>query len=134
GSEGGSRYMGQWFQRNVDINRLRNYKYDDGTILHWNHRTNKITGDPGQFTHNIPAYWNNPYFNAYENTNADNRDRLFGDIGLRYQVLDNLSVGGNIRADLYTQNIEERTAFGGTGTPSYAVGKYQGKEMNYEFL
>lgn len=134
GSEGGSRYMGQWFQRSVDINRLRNYKYSDGTILHWNHRNNKITGDPGQFTHNIPAYWNNPFFNAYENTNADNRDRLFGDIGLNYKILDDLSVGGHIRTDLYTQNIEERTAFGGTGTPSYSVGKYQGKEMNYEFL
>ncbi len=134
GSEGGSRYMGQWFQRSVDMNRLKDYKYADGTVLHWNHRLNKITGDPGQFTHNIPAYWNNPYFIAYENTNADNRDRLFGNFGLTYEVIEDLTLSGNIRTDTYTQNIEERTAFGGTGTPSYFVGKYQGREMNYEFL
>lgn len=134
GSEGGSRYFGQWFQRSLDMNRLENYKYADGTILHWNHRLRKITGDPGQFTNNIPAYWNNPYFNAYENTNYDSRDRLFGDVGLRYKVLPVLTLSGHIRADMYTQNIEERTAFGGTGTPSYSVGKYQGKDMNYEFL
>ena len=134
GSEGGSRYFGQWFQRSLDINRLRDYKYPDGTILHWNHRLNKISGDPGQFSHNIPAYWNNPFFNAYENTNNDSRDRFFGDIGLAYEVMPSLTLSGHIRSDLYTQNIEERTAFGGTGTPSYSVGKYQGKEMNYEFL
>lgn len=134
GSEGGSRYFGQWFQRSLDMNRLKNYKYADGTILHWNHRLNKITGDPGEFKHNGPAYWNNPYFNAYENLNNDSRDRLFGDIGLNYKLLPELTLSGHIRGDMYTQNIEERTAFGGTGTPSYAVGKYQGRDMNYELL
>ena len=134
GSEGGSRYFGQWFQRSLDMNKLKDYQYSDGTYLHWNHRLNKITGDPGQFTNNIPAYWNNPYFNAYENLNNDNRDRLFGDIGLSYKLLPSLTVSGHVRADMYTQNVEERTAEGGTGTSDYSVGKYQRKDMNYEFL
>jgi TonB-linked SusC/RagA family outer membrane protein len=132
GSEVGSRYVGQWFQRNVDMNRLKDYKYEDGSILHWNLDTEDIE-DPGAFEP-VPAYWNNPFFNAYENTNNDSRDRIFGDIGLTYEVISQLTLSGHIRSDMYTQNIEERTAFGGTGTPSYSVGKYQGKEMNYEFL
>jgi len=35
---------------------------------------------------------------------------------------------------MFTQNIESRTAFGGKRLPAYSVGKFQNKEMNYEFL
>lgn len=132
GSEDGSRYLGQWFQRNVDMNRLKNYKYDDGTILHWNLRRPSTT--TGEITNFSALYWSNPYFLAHENPTNDNRDRFFGDIGLSYQVLPDLKLSGFIRSDMYTQNIESRAAFGGTGLPGYRVGKYQNREMNYEFL
>src|SRR5690554_2833426 len=33
GSEVGANYLIQWFQRNLDMNRLRDYQYDDGTFL-----------------------------------------------------------------------------------------------------
>src|SRR5690606_5061492 len=35
GSEYGARYMVQWFQRNVDMKRMKNYVYPDGTFLNW---------------------------------------------------------------------------------------------------
>lgn len=132
GSEYGARYLIQWFQRNVDMKRMKNYVYPDGTFLNWNlNRPNTTTG---LITNWKPLYWDNPYFDAYENLNNDNRDRFFGDIGLTYQVLPGLKLSGFLRADMYTQNIEERTAFGGRRIPAYSVGKYQNKEMNYEFL
>ncbi|RYD81199.1 MAG: TonB-dependent receptor, partial [Sphingobacteriales bacterium] len=64
----------------------------------------------------------------------DNRDRVFGDVGLSYQLLPELKISGFARADMYTQNIEEITAFGGRRVPSYSVGKYQGRELNYELM
>lgn len=132
GAEAGSRYMGQWFQRNMDMNRLKDYKYPDGTFLHWNlSSTRNAQGGVNSFN---PLYFSNPYFIAYENPSNDNRDRLFGDVGVSYQVMPELTLNANIRTDLYVQNIENRRAFGGTGTPFYSVGKYQNKEMNYEFL
>lgn len=131
GAEAGSRYFGQWFQRNLDIERLKDYKYDDGTILHWN-LTGLRTGNDAR--HFDPLYFNNPYFNAYENTANDSRDRLFGDMGVTYDVMPELSLSAFIRSDFFTQNIEGRTAFGGTGTPGYSTGKYQNREINYEFL
>jgi TonB-linked SusC/RagA family outer membrane protein len=131
GSEVGSRYVGQWFQRNVDMKRLKDYKYDDGTIVQWNlSRPNTTTGVIGF----KPLYWSNPYFLAYENPTTDRRDRMFGDVGLTYQALPALKLSGFIRSDMFTQNIEAREAFGGTGLPSYSTGKYQNREMNYEFL
>lgn len=132
GSEVGANYLVQWFQRNVDMNRLRDYRYDDGTFLHWNLR--RPDSETGELTRFDPLYWNNPYFNAFENLNNDSRDRFFGDVGLQWEAFEGFTLSGFIRSDMYTQNIEERTAFGGKDTPGYYVGKFQNKEMNYELL
>lgn len=132
GSEYGARYMVQWFQRNVDMKRMKNYKYPDGTFLNWN--LNRPSTTTGEITNFKPLYWNNPYFEVYENPTTDSRDRIFGDVGLSYQVLAGLKLSGFARADMYTQNIEEKTAFAGRRIPAYTVGKYQNRELNYEFL
>lgn len=133
GSEWGSRYIVQWFQRNIDMKRMRNYKYADGTNLHWNINP-PATGGNGVVTDFEPQYWDNPYFDAYENTSNDGRDRFFGDVGLTYNLLPGLKLSGFVRGDMYTQNIETRIAFGSRRVPSYTSAKYQNKEMNYEFL
>lgn len=132
GSEDGSRYMGQWFQRNLDMKRLKDYRYDDGTFLHWN--LGRPNATSGEVTSYKPLYWNNPYFEAYENTTNDSRERVFGDIGLTYSILPELKLSGFIRNDMYIQNIESRRAFGGKGVPGYSVGKYQNRETNYELM
>ena len=132
GSEYGARYMVQWFQRNVDINRLKEYRYPDGIIKQWNLRRPSAT--TGEITNFASRYWDNPYFEAYENLNNDNRDRFFGDVGLTYEVVRGLKLSGFVRGDMFTQNIEERQAFGGRRVPSFSSGKFQNREMNYEFL
>jgi TonB-linked SusC/RagA family outer membrane protein len=120
----------QWFQRNIDINRLRNYKYADGTIMNWNVNPNSA----GIITNNKPSDWNNPFFDAYEVLNNDRRDRVFGDVNLSYQVLPDLKLSGFVRSDFYTQNIQHKEAFGGRLNEGYSISKYQNKESNYEFL
>lgn len=132
GSEYGARYMTQWFQRNVDMSRLKNYKYPDGTFLNWN--LNRPSTTTGEITNFNPLYWNNPYFEVYENASNDSRDRFFGDVGLTYQVMTGLKVSAFARGDMYTQNLEEKTATGGRRTAAYSVGKYQNREINYEFM
>lgn len=130
----------QWFQRNIDINRLRNYQYADGTILNWNVNPNTTQE---LMLNNTPSDWNNPFFDAFENVNKDNRDRVFGDVGLTYKVLPALKLSGFIRKDMFTQNTNRRLAVGGRnesgagtfmGNSGYSVGKYQNDETNYEFL
>jgi TonB-linked SusC/RagA family outer membrane protein len=132
GSEWGARYMLQWFQRNIDMNRLKDYKYADGSFKQWNLNTPNAT--TGKITNFKALYWDNPYFDSYENLSNDNRDRFFGDVGIHYQLLPELKLSGFVRGDMFTQNIEERIAFGGRRVPAYSTGKYQNKEMNFEFL
>ncbi|HEY4205739.1 MAG TPA: SusC/RagA family TonB-linked outer membrane protein, partial [Puia sp.] len=127
----GSRNMYQWFERNLDMQKMKQYKYSDGTFYQWN------VNDPnseGVYDDPTPIDWNNPYFDAYENPAHDSRDRFFGDIGLRWTVLPGLSLSGFVRQDGFTQNLDGRNAPGGRGTPDFWLGKYQSKEMNYEFL
>lgn len=132
GSEDGSRYLGQWFQRSMDMNRLKDYQYEDGTFLNWNLR--RPSSSTGEITNYNPLYWANPYFLAYENYSDDNRDRFFGDVGISYQIMPELKLSAFVRSDMYTQNINSRASFGGTGNPGYSIGKYQNTEMNYEIL
>lgn len=127
----GSRNMYQWFERNLDMQKMKQYKYPDGTFYQWN------VNDPnseGIYDDPTPIDWNNPYFDAYENPAHDWRDRFFGDVGLRWTILPGLSVSGFVRQDGFTQNLDGRNAPEGRGTPSFWIGKYQSKEMNYEFL
>jgi TonB-linked SusC/RagA family outer membrane protein len=121
----------QWFQRNIDMNRLKNFRYADGTIMNWNVNPNTTTGI---ITNNKPSDWNNPYFDAYANSNDDGRNRLFGDINVSYQLAQGLRLSAFARADMYTQNISNKVALGGRLDEGYSVGKYEGKEYNYEFL
>ncbi|MGN6420336.1 MAG: SusC/RagA family TonB-linked outer membrane protein [Pseudobacter sp.] len=127
----GSRNMYQWFQRNLDMNRLRQYKYADGTYYQWN------VNDPnseGVYEDMTPIDWNNPFFDAYENPSHDSRERFFGDVGITYTILPGLTVNGFIRRDGFTQNLDGRNAVGGRGVPSFWIGKYENKEMNYELI
>jgi TonB-linked SusC/RagA family outer membrane protein len=120
----------QWFQRNLDMERLKNFRYADGTIMNWN--VNPTSA--GIITNNRPSDWNNPYFDAYANSNDDDRDRLYGDLNLSYQLLPGLKLSGFLRTDMYTQNVSHKEALGSRLDEGYAVAKYQSKEFNYEFL
>lgn len=124
----GATYFRQWFQRNVEMDQLKDYKYGDGTIKHWN------IDDDDYLTGSMPTpnYWSNPYFLTYESPTLDSRNRFFGDVGVEIKPLQGLSISGFIRGDIYVQNIEDKTADGGVETPGYNVTKYENQEMNYE--
>lgn len=120
----------QWFQRNLDVNTLRNYRYADGTILNWNVNPNAA----GVITTNKPSDWNNPFFDAYEVLNNDDRNRLFGDVNLSYQLLPELKISGFVRSDMFSQNITHKEPLGGRNLDNYAITKADGIDNNYEFL
>lgn len=115
----------QWFQRQLDMDRLADYKNSDGTFRSWNIRSP---------TNPRPLYWDSPYFVVNENYSTDSRSRYYGNIGLNYQLSDNFLIKGAIRRDDYTQRIEERTATGGLELDAYREFVAQGREDNYELL
>ncbi|WP_353717913.1 SusC/RagA family TonB-linked outer membrane protein [Dyadobacter sp. 676] len=118
----------QWFQRQLDIEDLKNYKNPDGTFRSWN------IGSP---TDARPKYWDSPYTQVYENTNVNRQQRIFGDAGLTYHVADYLKITGKFRRDYGTYFMDGRVASGtlnagGLGAYAYLTGSIF--ENNYESI
>lgn len=118
----------QWFQRQVSIEELRNYKNADGSFRSWN------IGGPLDAK---PKYWDNPYTQMYANTNFGTQQRIFGNIGLVYKFSEFLTASIKARRDFasYTQEgrIATGTLFAG-GLGQFAYLSATTLEDNYEGL
>lgn len=114
-------------QRQLDMERAKNYKYADGSQITWNR---KAWDDP------TVAFSNGPYWNRYEDYENDSRNRLFGFGGLDYTVNSWLILSGRVFMDQYNSTEEERMAQqpGKTGliTGSYVKRLRSSREMNYQ--
>ena len=118
----------QWFQRQLNIEDLRNYKNPDGTYRSWN------IGGP---TDPAPKYWDSPFTQVYENTNTNRSDRLFGDIGLTYQFTPALKASATVRRDQNGYYQQGRVAIGTLnegGLGGFSTLASNSRENNYEVL
>jgi len=130
-----------WFHRNLDMNKmkeLRRLRTPIGTLASWNMAQNPSSGSTDLYKGN---YWYNFYSYFDEIDNKQTRDRLFGDIGLTYNINKAFKLRGTIRKNALTTNYEfittsllEQSA-SQTGTlASYSTGLTRANEMNYEGL
>lgn len=118
----------QWFQRQIKIEDLRNYKNPDGTFRSWN------IGGP---LDSKPKYWDSPYTQMYESTNLNNNDRIYGSFGLSYKIFDFLTASVTTRRDWRNYYGEGRIASGtlnAGGLGAYANYATTGFENNHEAL
>ncbi len=115
----------QWFQRQIDMDQLRDYKNPDGSYNSWN-----INGPE-----NVkPLYWDNPYTDVYENLYHSGLDRIFGDISLTYKVAPGITLNGWVRDNVATNRYDFRIASGTLNTDGFFTGFSKSRERNYEFL
>lgn len=114
----------QFGQRNLDFNKLKDYKLtSDGSQRTWNR-----TG----WNDRTPRYSDNPYWTIYENTSADARDRFFGTAGLTYTFDKHFYIVGKVYGDTYTQTMSTQVAVGSQGISNYTIEKRNVSEFNYE--
>lgn len=113
----------QWGQRQLSMDRLRNYMNPDGSHRTWNR--NSVTDAS-------PHYWDNPFWERYMNVQNDQRDRVFGNITLNYQINDVFSLMGRALTDFYIDRREERIAVGGVREPYYSEYTRQLQETNLD--
>ncbi|PRZ00315.1 TonB-linked SusC/RagA family outer membrane protein [Marinilabilia salmonicolor] len=113
----------QWGQRQLDMDKLSNYKNPDGTQRTWNRIS---VNNPN------PLYSDNPYWTVNENYSDDDRKRIYGTAGLKINITDYLSAEGNVYLDTYTFNTRERVAPGSQALSAYESSTRQFVETNYE--
>lgn len=115
----------QWGQRQLDMGRLSNYINPDGTQRTWNRSAwNDAT----------PAYSDNPYWTRYKNYQEDERDRYFGNIGLKWDITEWLAFQAKFNQDQYQFTQMERVAIGSQALSQYEEIHRTNMERNAEFL
>ncbi len=116
----------EWFQRQLDMDRLQDYKSPDGSPRTWNIRTP---------TNLNALYWESPYWVVNEDRGTDNRDRVYGNLSLKYQVLPGLSITGSARTDYYNFEVNDRLASRSAANIAYAEKlQVNNRENNFELL
>ncbi len=115
-------YLFIWYGRQLNTGNLRDY---------W---------QPGlegtqQFNYNY-NYHDNPYFTMFENTNAQDKDRVFGNVSINYDISDNWKFLLRSGRDFYRDFRERKRAF---STQRFPFGTYQEdniffEEINTDFL
>ena len=120
----------QWFQRQLDMDRMKQYREADGSLNSWNIGDPNATGDFSSY--GVPQYWDNPYFVVAENYTTQKQNRLVGNIGFNYKFNNHLSLQSNARMNSYYNENDGRMATGSLTLPYYRQAQNQYKEMNYE--
>ncbi|GHE32104.1 SusC/RagA family TonB-linked outer membrane protein [Sphingobacterium griseoflavum] len=115
--------MFQWGQTQLDYSRLKNYKTASGEQKSWN----RSSWDDA-----TPKYSDNYYWIVNENTATDQRDRFYGNVELRYDIMPGLYATGNIYGDNYTLKINSQVAVGSQAVSSFTESLREFTEMNYE--
>lgn len=120
----------QWFQRQLDFERLKKYRNPDGSLQSWNIGDPNGTGDPALYL--APQYWDSPYFVINENYGTSDVNLLVGNIGLNYKINDYFSWQSSARMSNNTREADFRIATGGLNTDQYSMSQVTSREMNYE--
>lgn len=115
-------YLWIWYGRQINTRSLRDY---------W------MKGLEGQqqFNYNY-NYHDNPYFNVFENTNGQSKDRIFGNVSATYRFTPKLSLMLRTGMDTYNELRDRKRAF---STQRFPKGNYREdavffSEMNSDFL
>ena len=104
--------FGQWIQTNVDFARLEEkWLRPDGSQLSWNH---------GYYDDLRPIFFDNPYWVRNKNFQDDERNRIFGQVGLSYDFNDWLTLSAKTAIDNYTEVQNERIAVGSVDQAYYS--------------
>lgn len=123
----------QWYQVQLDMDRLKDYELTDGTQQTWN-----SVGIIKDVTDNLveyvaaPNYFDNPYWVRNKNLQEDERNRFFGNMNLTYKITDDISIGGKVMRDGYSSQAYEGIAPGGVDQSEYRETTRHFSEMNYD--
>jgi len=115
-------YLFIWYGRQVNTNSLRDY---------W------MPGLEGRQQYNYNYnYHDNPYFNVFENTNGQDKDRIFGNVSATYKFTPKLSLLLRTGLDTYNELRDRKRAF---STQRFPFGSYREDdvfflEQNSDFL
>lgn len=112
----------QWWQRQLDMDRLEAGYNQNGQYYSWNLRSPR---------NSRPLYWDAPHFSTDNNNTNQRKDVLFGNYGLNYQLTSDIKFNLEARRRVNTFFSDSRTGFGGLSLPAYneSSSRYEQNEL-----
>ncbi|CAN5307305.1 SusC/RagA family TonB-linked outer membrane protein [soil metagenome] len=122
GSENLNYSLVAWGPRSLNIENLKDY---------WQPGLEGIQ----QYSYNY-TFFDNPYFILFENTNSFNRDRVFGNLSVKQEISQHLSLAVRTGMDYSSENRQFKRAFSSNRFKSGAYAEHEVfyREINTDFL
>ncbi|HBR12297.1 MAG TPA: SusC/RagA family TonB-linked outer membrane protein [Chryseobacterium sp.] len=134
----------QWWQTNVDLKAQQAAYFNNVATPSAANNYGNVSWNRKSASNAGAAYWNNPYFQAYENYTSDSRKRNFSYAQLTYDLLPSVTLTGKVSYDRSNLFAENRLAVGsiaqafGTSqnnaTSGYARYDVTRTETNYDLM
>lgn len=102
----------QWWQTNVDLKAQQDSYFRNAAIASAANNYGNVSWNRKSASNGGAAYWNNPYFQAYQNYTSDSRLRNFSYAQVTYDLLPSVSVTGKVSYDRSNLLAENRLAVG----------------------
>ena len=115
----------QWAETNVNFQDQRRAFERTGQNYTWNYSST---------SNQIPIFWDNPYYIRYKNFQNDERNRVFGNVVLNYDIADWFNVVGRVTMDSYDEFQEERVSIGSNPVAKYNRYNRTFREYNYDLI
>ena len=93
----------QWWQRQLDMDRLRDNYHYEGAFYTWNRRSARNAR---------PQYWDAPHYEQYQNTNNNENSTYSGNFGFDYQIADGVSANVEVNRRAYNRTSNSRNYIG----------------------
>lgn len=125
----------QWWQSQLDVERLRNNQNNSlGNQYTWNAVGPVVDSDTNELIrYNFaPNYFDNPFWVRENFLQEDERNRLFGNANLSYQINQNLSVNTQFSTDWYQFSIREGIPLRSVDLSKYGESERRFQETNMD--
>jgi len=116
----------QWGHRELDMKELKS--------MYMNSIGHQVTWNRAGWDNPTPMYNDNPYWSRYMNYENDSRNRIYGNVGLSYKILDNLKFQYKANVDFFVDKQYERNAVYSNELSRYYEISRQQIETNHEFM
>jgi TonB-linked SusC/RagA family outer membrane protein len=123
----------QWWQTQLDVGRLQNYQYSDGSQQTWN-AIGISADDNGELIsyNQNPQFFDNPYFVRNRYLQEDERNRIIGNVELSYEINENFTIAGKAMLDYFNFNANEGIPQGSVEQSLYSETGRTFNETNYD--
>lgn len=123
----------QWWQTQLDLDRLQNDTRSDGTQQTWNPR-GPVVGSDGvlQSFDSRPNFFDNPYWARNNYLQEDVRNRFYGNGSLTIDLAEGLTLSSRIGTDFYQFSTREGVPLGSVTTGFYGEEERRFQETNME--